>query len=203
MRRAQDGLGEDPSDRVFGRSFAVLSLALLAAEDLRRPIMNRAGFDELLNVGLLALKRQRDLRGYVEHKGWAHATAHAADLLKFLGRNSKLTASDRARIVVGVDGRLQSAGQVFVWGEDARLAAALRAVAVREEVDVSPFMKWCSQVRSDNDVLWGGTFDASRYLAVRAQLNAMAQLLSALPLNTSGRTDAIVQSLRAALMAAN
>jgi hypothetical protein len=199
MVRAQDGLGETAGDKVFGRSFALLGLSLLAAEDLRRPFMNRTAFEELLNVGLLAIGRERDLRGYVENKGWAHATAHAADLLKFLGRNSKLNSFDGTRIVSGIVGRLRSAGLVFVWGEDARLAAALRAVAVRDDVDVSPFTEWCVRVRDDNRALWAGAFDVSRYIVLRAQLNTMAQLASDLPANTSGRTKAIVQSLRTAL----
>jgi hypothetical protein len=75
--------------------------------------------------------RERDLRGYIVGKGWGHATAHSADLLKFLGRSSRLNTAQQARLVESISGRLRFAGQVFVWGEDARLAAASVRVVYR------------------------------------------------------------------------
>src|SRR5262249_21317770 len=122
---ARAGLGAPESDAVFGRSFALLDLSVLAAEDLRRPFLTDAARAGLLDLALESLARERDLRGYVPGKGWAHATAHAADLTKFLARSPHLAAGDATRIVAGVAARLRSAPQVFVWGEDARLAEAL------------------------------------------------------------------------------
>jgi len=200
VRRAQVGLGETADDRVFGRSFAVLSLSLIAAEDLKRPFLSRAAFAELLDLGLAALARERDLRGYVKGKGWAHATAHAADLLKFLARNSKLTPSEGNRIVAGITARLRTAGQVFVWGEDARLAAALGSLALREDVDVAPFAAWCGQVGIDNRSVWSGTFDAARYVPLRTELNTMAQLAAILQPGAGERADEIARALRTALL---
>jgi hypothetical protein len=200
IRRARVGLGEGADDRVFGRSFAVLGLSLLAAEDLRRPFLSRAAFVELLNIGLTALARERDLRGYVEGKGWAHATAHAADLLKFLARNSKLIPSEGDRVVAGIADRLRTAGQVFVWGEDSRLAAALGSLVLREDVDVAPFRTWCERVGVDNRSVWSGPFDAARYVPLRTELNTMAQLAAILPPGAGERADEIARSLRAALL---
>lgn len=200
VRRAQVGLGESADDRVFGRSFAILGLSLIAAEDLRRPFMTRTAFDELLNLGLTALARERDLRGYVQGKGWAHATAHAADLLKFLARNSKLVPLEGNRIVAGITDRLRTAGRVFVWGEDSRLAAALGSVAVRQDVDAAPFVAWCERVGIDNRAVWSGTFDAERYVPLRTQLNTIAHLAAILRPGAGERADEIARSLRAALL---
>src|SRR5215469_18122657 len=119
---ARHGLGEAPGDGLFLRSFSTLALAVLAAEDLKRPFLDSQQFDGLVDLGIEELRSERDLRGYVPRKGWGHATAPCADLVKFLARDPRLTREQQTRIVEAIARRLQSAGQVFVWGEDARLA---------------------------------------------------------------------------------
>ena len=177
---ARVGLGAAEDDRVFGRSFAVLCLSVLAAEDLRKPFLTDSRYRELLALGLEALARERDLRGYVPGKGWAHATAHAADLLKFLARNPALKPADTAPMVEGIANRLRTAGQVFVWGEDVRLAMALRSLIARADFDPAPIAQWAARLQLDNKAVWSGDFEASRYVAVRAQLNTLAQLAARL-----------------------
>ena len=179
--QAQKGMGGGEADEIFGRSFALLGLSVLAAEDLRQPFMSAAAHDELLGLGLAALERERDLRGFVAGKGWAHITAHSADLLKFLARNPKTTPAQATLIVEHVAERLRSAGIVFVWGEDARLAAALRAVAERPDADPVPFSAWCERLKLDAQVVWGSKFDVAGYVALRGQLNTLAQLAAILP----------------------
>jgi hypothetical protein len=85
-------IGESESDTVFRRSFSALYMSILAAQDLRKPFLSDAAFQETLTTALQCYAEEKDLRGYVPEKGWAHATAHVGDLLKFLARNPKLTA---------------------------------------------------------------------------------------------------------------
>jgi hypothetical protein len=190
----QLGTGDD--DSLFLRSFSLLALSVLAAEDLRRPFLDRATFDAMLALGLQALARERDLRGYVSGKGWGHATAHTADLLKFLARNPMLTLEQQRQVVDGIAQRLQSAGQVFVWGEDARLAAALAAIARRADSDPQNFAHWLDTMRAQHSKLWSGTLDPALYVQERAQLNALAQL--GLNLDIDGSAPAVRALLQAA-----
>src|SRR6266404_6970081 len=125
-------IGESESDTVFGRSFSALYMSILAAQDLRKPFLSAAAFDETLDTALRCYAEEKDLRGYVPVKGWAHATAHVADLLKFLARSPHLTAEDQRRIVSGVWQRCRTAHLVFTWGEDARMAAALLSIVDRK-----------------------------------------------------------------------
>jgi hypothetical protein len=195
---ARSGLGEPEGDGLFLRSFSTLGLSIVAAADLQAPCLDAATFDGLLEVALNALGRERDLRGWVPGKGWGHATAHAADLLKFLGRNPRLTAAQQARIVDGIATRLRSAGHVFVWGEDARLAAALAALARRPDVDPAPFDVWTRRLASEHAAAWQEPFDPARYAPVRAALNALAELGAELDDGTTAAgSDAIRASLRA------
>ena len=86
MPYALAGIGESGTNTVFTRSFALLNLKELAAADLKTPYLTQASFDELFELALTALSTEKDLRGYVPEKGWAHATAHGADLLRILAR---------------------------------------------------------------------------------------------------------------------
>ena len=171
---ARRGLGEAPGDGLFLRSFSTLSLAVLAAEDLKRPFLDSQQFNGLVDLGIEELGRELDLRGYVPGKGWGHATAHCADLLKFLARSHWLRPEQQSRMTNAIAERLRSAGQVFVWGEDARLAAALTAIAGRSDADPTPFLAWLGQLTAEHAALWSGPFDPARYVPVRAQLNTLA-----------------------------
>ncbi|HEY1875409.1 MAG TPA: DUF2785 domain-containing protein [Steroidobacteraceae bacterium] len=171
---ARRGLGEAPGDGLFLRSFSTLSLAVLAAEDLKRPFLDSQQFDGLVDLGIEELGSERDLRGYVSGKGWGHATAHCADLMKFLARSHWLRPQQQSQMTNAIAERLRSAGEVFVWGEDARLAAALTAIAGRSDADPAPFLAWFKRLTAEHAALWSGPFDPVRYVPVRAQLNTLA-----------------------------
>jgi Protein of unknown function (DUF2785) len=182
---ARQGLGETTGDGLFLRSFSLLALALLAAEDLKRPFLDAQQFDALLDLAVAELASERDLRGYVAGKGWGHATAHCADLVKFLARNHWLHADQQSRLVEAIAGRLRSAGLVFVWGEDARLAAALSSVAQRPGADPAPFLAWFERLREEHAALWKGPLQPARYVPVRAQLNALSALAADLDIESA------------------
>ena len=199
VANARHGLGGEENDGLFLRSFSTLALSVLAATDLKRPFLTQSQFDELLDLALAELDGERDLRGYVAGKGWGHATAHAADLLKFLARSHWLRAEQQPRMVNAVAERLRSAGRVFVWGEDARLAATLVSLARRADADPAPFTAWFKRVGEEHQGVWSGPFEPARYIAVRAQLNALSALCADLSADTgtAAAIEAALRSLRA------
>ena len=80
------GVGEDGTDTVFRRSFSALVLAVVLERATTLATTTGTGLpdDTLLRWGdRIAgwLVRERDLRGFVLGKGWAHALAHGADAL--------------------------------------------------------------------------------------------------------------------------
>lgn len=173
---ARQGLGEPEGDGIFRRSFSLLALSVLAAANLKHPWLDDHGVGALVSVGCDALAGERDLRGYVPGKGWAHATAHAADLLKYTSRAPNLTAAQQATIVRCIATRLRTSGQVFVFGEDQRLAAALASVTRRPDAAVQALREWCEALAREHQAFWAGPFSLDGYVALRAQLNALAEL---------------------------
>ena len=95
--------------------------------------------------------------------------------------------------------RLRSAGQVFVWGEDARLADALTSLARRPDADPAPFNAWFKRLGEEHEAVWSGAFEPPRYVAVRAQLNALSAFAANLDADSGPGASirAAVRSLRA------
>jgi hypothetical protein len=194
-------IGESENDTVFARSFSALYMSILAAQDLRKPFLSATAFKETLDTALRCYAEEKDLRGYVPVKGWAHATAHIADLLKFLARNPHLSAEDQKRIVSGVSQRCRTVHLVFTWGEDARMAAALLSVINRKDFDASPFETWFQALITENKELWKSpVIDAEAYASVRTQANVLAHLdAKSAPQKNNGAPPSFRVALQATL----
>lgn len=170
-------LGKAEDDSIFGRSFAALYLSIIAASDLETKSFSERALAEMVDVAERCLREENNLRGYVPRKGWAHATAHVADLLKFVARNPQLDTNQRASIVLAVAQRLRTEDIVFSWGEDSRLAATLLAVANRADLDASIFKQWFSELKTENKALWQKLdIDPERFISVRNQANTLEHL---------------------------
>ena len=101
-------IGSIGTDAVFRRSFSALALSVVAARANVDPILDEAGFRELLDAALRYLDSERDVRGYDATKGWVHSAAHTADLIKFLARNRFLAVADQTRILDGVARKMRA-----------------------------------------------------------------------------------------------
>lgn len=146
------GLGESGTDTVLLRSFSALALSLLAAEDLQRPFFTPGEVRELLDAALDYLHGERDLRDYDRTKGWMHATAHTADLLKFLARNPKVDAAGLRAILEGIAAKLAVPMEgAFRMGEDERLARVLVSTVLRKECDEAMFDAFLATSRASLD----------------------------------------------------
>lgn len=161
---------------VLGRSFSALSLSIIAASELKEPVLSQQQFDALVESGTDALVLEPDLRGHDLELGWIHATAHTADLLKFLARNERLSGPQQDRIINAVVHRL-SHGGAFVWGEDERLAAVLRSLVLRQDARLGVLSAWLTTLPPAWKALWSKPqLDRDSF----AQLSNVKQTLRAL-----------------------
>ena len=176
-KNLKEGVGETGNDRVLLRSFSALDLSLLAARDLDTPYLEPAERSGLLEAALGYLAAERDLRGYEPAKGWFHATAHTADLLKFLARNPRLPRADAERILSAIGAKLREAGEVFAWGEDERLASAVLAVVRRGDFEPGSLDPWVAGLTAPADGLWDApTLDVKKFAAVQNGKHVLARL---------------------------
>lgn len=117
------GIGRAGDDSVFSRTFSVLVVGALIEHDRQDPKLAPALVEGAAAAVAAYARRERDWRGYVAGKGWAHAVAHTADALGSLGAHPAMPAS-------GVPAILQCLADLasvpFALGflEDDRLALA-------------------------------------------------------------------------------
>jgi hypothetical protein len=170
------GIGERGTDSVLLRSFSALDLSLLAAYDLKRPFMSEGEFHGLLETALSYIAAEKDTRGYDEQKGWMHSAAHTADLLKFLARNPRLRPAEQPRIVEGIRGKL-AGSDLFIHGEDQRLAAALLSLVRRPDFDPRALETWVQELKASEAKLWDAkVFDHGAFFSIENQKNCLRGL---------------------------
>ena len=181
------GLGGTGSDTLFLRAFSALDLSLLAALDNQHPFLDGAEYAALLSAALAYLAGEKDLRAFDPRQGWMHATAHTADLLKFLARSPHLRPADQGRILEAVAAKLRTAGETFSHGENERLAAAVQSLVLREDFDAAAFTRFLADVAEPGVHLWdkGPLVDPARYAATQNAKDLLRSLYVALVRNTA------------------
>jgi hypothetical protein len=163
------GIGEARTDSVLLRSFSALDLSIFAAVESQDPALDDAGYRRLLDDALAYLRDERDLRGLEPRVGWIHATAHTADLLKFLARDRRFPPADQARLMDAAWAKMAAPGSpVFTHAEDERLAAALLSVVRRPDFDPAILGPWLERFVTLEKQVWSkappdpGALDASQ-----------------------------------------
>ena len=166
-RNLSAGLGEKGADSVFLRAFSVLVLDKVIEADNWRPSFPQEDIRRWMAQGLEYLAAEQDLRGYVPDKGWAHALAHSADLLWVLAQNRHMNATDLARILEAIADKVTAgADQVYLYGEDQRLAYAVMAALQRDLLDPQVLRSWLERLVHPAGRDW------KRAYATQAETNA-------------------------------
>jgi hypothetical protein len=167
-RNLTEGLRGGRSEDAYRRSFSALNLSIMAALDNEASFLSSEDHAKLLSDALTYLDAERDRRGYDVDDGWVHATAHTADLLKFLARSSKLTRADQARVLEALAKTCLTRG-VFTWAEDERLAQVVRSVVRRADVDSEAVSAWLAQWPAAHKDLWKAAprIDPARFAALQ------------------------------------
>ena len=146
------GIGEDGTDTVFRRSFSALVLAECIERATSPDFGSGAdvGDDAVLRWGDRVagwLVRERDLRGFVPGKGWAHALAHGADALGVLAQAPVMGRLELTVLLDVVADRLLVPTRArLTHGEDDRLATATMRVLRRDLVGLEVLEPWVARL---------------------------------------------------------
>ena len=149
------GLGETGTDTVFRRSFSVLVLGECIGRDNERPLVPGGKVLDWGDRVATWMLQERDLRGYVPGKGWAHAVAHGADALATLAQSPHVGGAELVVVLDVIAERLcQPVDTLFTAGEPDRLATAAMAVLRRNRVPfdiVEPWVETLAQQARSGD----------------------------------------------------
>src|SRR4051795_2503817 len=141
------GIGERDTDTVFRRSFSALVLGECIARDNSRPLLPGGKILEWGDRLPTWLLRERDTRGFVPGKGWAHAVAHGADAIGTLAESPHLATPELTVLLdVVADRVLLPVDALFASGEADRLALATLKVLRRDAVPLRVLEPWVARV---------------------------------------------------------
>lgn len=188
------GIGEVGTDTVFRRSFSALVLGECVSRDNEQHLLTS---QTLLGWGDRAagwLVRERDLRGFVPGKGWAHAVSHGADVLGALARSRAMGRLELTVLLdVVADRLLTVSDQRLVHGEEDRLAAATMAVLRRDLVGPEVLEPWLARLAASGRPDFTGDHDPYRVCGnVQPFLRALYLQLAFAPNPPSHRADLLL-----------
>jgi len=178
------GLGEQGTDSVFRRTCSVLVLATVIERDTKCDLLPS---EKVLRWGDQIVSwylRERDLRGYVPGKGWAHAVAHGADAIASLAASRHFGVNELTVLLDVVADRLLQDDTPLLCGEHDRMAGAVLAVLRRNAVPLSVVEPWVARIAAGASPFGSGS-DRDPY----ASTNNAQFLLRALHLQLSFAPD--------------
>jgi hypothetical protein len=159
-------IGEAGTDSIFMRSFSSLIVAGIIYTDSRNPALSpqdvHLAKDALLHYG----RQEKDWRGYVEGKGWAHAMAHLADALDECAQHQSMSSQDRQDILKNLRNLIKLPEPLY-HEEDMRLATIAYHIIVCKQVSDDFLTSWIANcyVERDSDVsVWMSASNAKNFL---------------------------------------
>ncbi|PKO16104.1 MAG: hypothetical protein CVU39_08735 [Chloroflexi bacterium HGW-Chloroflexi-10] len=135
-------IGEQNTDSVFRRSFSALLLPLLLISHRSKPFFTPAEIYQIKEKLLYFLKNEKDHRGYIPEKGWAHAVAHAADALDDLAQCTELNNNDLAEILDVIRSAICIQDTGYIHLEDERNITAVIAILKRQVLTEKEIIRW-------------------------------------------------------------
>jgi len=143
------GIGEAEGDRVFRRTFSALILDCLLKRTIEAGGLQPDAVAAIADAMGDYAARERDFRGFVPGKGWAHAPAHAADVLASLAAAPTTDEAGRERLLAATRRLLLAPDAVFAHQEDKRLARALLAAHRRGGATRAGLAAWIQGCLAD------------------------------------------------------
>ncbi|HEY3272315.1 MAG TPA: DUF2785 domain-containing protein [Methanocella sp.] len=136
-------IGESGTDSVFTRSFSLLVSALVINAHRRHAFLSSSELQAVKSRIEDYLSRERDLRGYVDGKGWAHAVAHAADVLGELAQCPSITdPAEMLAMLAAIKGRMETNDYAYIHEEDERMVSAVVHIMERKILPDQAIARW-------------------------------------------------------------
>jgi hypothetical protein len=197
------GLGETGTDTVFRRSFSALIVGACLERDNTQHLLP---VDKILDWGdriAVWFLTERDSRGWVDGKGWAHAIAHGADAIGALAESPHLGSAEHEALLEVLTERLvqQPADVPLTSGEPDRIAAAVMQVLRRDTLGTDVLEPWVHRIGAAGNPFTGPS-DDDPYppsAAPQAFLRALFVQLSLAPEPPQVRSDlllVVIEALR-------
>ncbi|MCF8009371.1 MAG: DUF2785 domain-containing protein [Halanaerobiales bacterium] len=133
-------------DSVFTRTFSALIIAVLINKDNKQQFLDKKKFLNTVNKTIKYYKEEKDLRGYIDNKGWAHSVAHGADIMDEIANNDKISPQICEDILNVISLKIQISNYTYINGEDERMAQAVYSILTNKVLDSQKVNKWFKEL---------------------------------------------------------
>ncbi|WP_165815262.1 DUF2785 domain-containing protein [Levilactobacillus bambusae] len=165
---------EEENDAVFKRSYDVLLLSVLTYAD-------RSGYDFLDDetVDRIVIETityalaEKDTRGFVGNRGWAHTFSHIPNLMDDLSKRPELPRADKLLMMAAFIERYKTLTTPLIFGESERIAGYLANLANKnslyEDYLLVALKEWRLELTDRNkpttEGAWNQIFNRSRLMS--------------------------------------
>ncbi|WP_025784376.1 DUF2785 domain-containing protein [Sporosarcina sp. D27] len=144
-------LGESETDSVFVRSFSVLILPLILNVDHRDSFLSESEIKYVQKRLYTYVRNEKDVRGYVDGKGWAHALAHAADALAAIAKHPYTEEDDLIELLEVINAKILFSNSVYTHNEDERIALSAFNTIDRGLLSEHQILNWINNLKIQLD----------------------------------------------------
>lgn len=146
-------LQDEDEDAIFTRTFSVLIVALVLYKHREIGILSEKELYEVKDKLIQYMLTERDVRGYVDIKGWAHSAAHTADALDELVQCSCFNTDDLIDVLNSIKAKVCIDYYVYVDEEDERMVTAVESAINRKVLNKDQIIHWLKgfKIEKPND----------------------------------------------------
>lgn len=138
-------IAEPQNDSIFLRSFSALLGSVILEKDKKTEILTDEQRKQLFAWSIDYLLREKDYRGFVAGKGWAHSVAHGSDFLGAALSHPKFLKQEQRRIMQIIPTIFKNINTPFVDDEEQRLAFAFYQGVKASKISLSNFIELINQ----------------------------------------------------------
>jgi len=155
------GLMED--DSVFNRAFTVLLIRgmLYRHNQSEEKLFGEEEINRIYSELIRYLREEKDVRGYVENKGWGHSAAHTGDALREIALCKEINGTQLLEILEGIKEKICISYYTYINNEDERLVSAILNIVQRRILKDEEIINW---IRSFEDMGKTGNYPEDHYL---------------------------------------
>lgn len=139
-------IGSDGNDSVFTRTFSMLVVVQVLNRHRKKAFLSDDEFTDIKNKLIEYYTSEKDLRGYVEKLGWAHAAAHGADVMDELVQCKECNEDIIKEILIAFKKILYNGKYIFHNEEDERISRVVFRVMKGSLLSKQTIINWLEEL---------------------------------------------------------
>ncbi|MDP5277221.1 DUF2785 domain-containing protein [Chengkuizengella axinellae] len=139
-------IGSDGDDSVFTRTFSVLQVVLILYMHRKKAFLSINEFSDLKNKLIEYYTLEKDLRGILPEKGWAHGGAHGADVMDELVQCCESNEDVVQEVLNAFKKVMYNGKYILCEEEDERISVVVFRIIKMKLISNQSMIKWLNEL---------------------------------------------------------